>query len=120
MLSDLNTPIRLALTLASFSVSFTFSVAQNTSASTPSGWRNTSITIPLSARKTLARDALTTVMESFDRSSGQLNGNNYQYSGVFYSQMAELDLITGGTEFREALSTYFPMAETLKQGFLDQ
>ncbi|KAK1231939.1 hypothetical protein PQX77_004932 [Marasmius sp. AFHP31] len=112
---------RLALTLAAFSILFTLGVAQKTSVSTAlSDWLNASITIPLSERTTLARDALATVMESFNRSSGQLNGNNHQYSGVLYSQIAELDLITGATEFREALLTYFLLAKALKRGFLNQ
>ncbi|KAJ8074485.1 hypothetical protein PM082_015386 [Marasmius tenuissimus] len=109
---------KLALAAVLFT-SFTFGVAHEIALdATPSGWRNTSITIPLSVRTTLARDALETVMKSFNKSSGQLDGDNYQYTGVLYAQMAELDLFTDKSQFQEALSFYFPLAEALKPDFL--
>ncbi|KAL0063950.1 hypothetical protein AAF712_009140 [Marasmius tenuissimus] len=109
-------PILLAVTLCTL---FDSIVAQEIPP-TPTGWLKPSILIPPLARKTLAKDALSKALEIFDGASGQYQGSNYQYTGVLYSQMAELDLATGNIEFKNSLSGFFPKAEELKPGFVDE
>ncbi|KAL0063955.1 hypothetical protein AAF712_009145 [Marasmius tenuissimus] len=67
-----------------------------------------------------ASDTLETTMRIFDDSSGQFTNTYWGSAGPFYMSMAEFDLATNGTRYRNQLLSYFPKAEAVRRGFLDQ
>ncbi|KAJ8074459.1 hypothetical protein PM082_015360 [Marasmius tenuissimus] len=96
-----------------------FAMAQQFSPS-PSQWRKPNMTISLQDRIRSASDTLKTTMRIFDDSSGQLANTLWGNTGPFYMNMAEFDLATNGTEYKDRLLAYFPKAEAVRRGFLDQ
>ncbi|KAJ8088276.1 hypothetical protein PM082_022348 [Marasmius tenuissimus] len=96
---------------------FSFAIAQKFTS--PSQWRKPHMTISGQARIQRASDTFKTTMEIFDISSGQFTNTYWGAAAPFYMSMAEFDLATNGTRYRDDLLSYFPKAEAARHGFLD-
>ncbi|KAJ8074467.1 hypothetical protein PM082_015368 [Marasmius tenuissimus] len=108
---------RLQIGLASFLLSS--AIAQQFSPSPPL-WRKPNMTISSQERIQRASDTLRTTMGGFDDLSGQFTNTYWGDTGPFYINMAEFDLVTNGTQYKDRLLSYFPKAEVSRRGFLDQ
>ncbi|KAG7091544.1 hypothetical protein E1B28_010573 [Marasmius oreades] len=111
--------MRLRRLTLSFLLGTSFTASGQAFSSSPSQWRKPQITVSPEQRISLAANAIQETMNIFNQTSGQFNvDGNYVYSGVFYGQMADFDLATNGTRFKDLLMTYFLKAEALNPGFL--
>ncbi|KAK1218462.1 hypothetical protein PQX77_018860 [Marasmius sp. AFHP31] len=106
------------LRIGLFPLLLSYAIAQQFSPS-PSQWRKPNMTISLQVRIRSASDTLKTTMRILNDSSGQFTNTLWGNTGPFYMNMAEFDLATNGTEYKDRLLSYFPKAETARRGFLD-
>ncbi|KAL0061451.1 hypothetical protein AAF712_011745 [Marasmius tenuissimus] len=68
-----------------------------------------------------ASNTLTTTLRIFNSTSGQfMSSLGWGPAASFYMNMAEFDLVTNGTQYKENLLSYFPVAEAARPSFLDQ
>ncbi|KAK1218458.1 hypothetical protein PQX77_018856 [Marasmius sp. AFHP31] len=90
--------------------------------STPSTWRKPNMTISAQERIQHASDTLKATMRIFDDDSGQFTNTSTTHwgtSGQLFMSMAEFDVATNGTQYRDKLLSYFPKAEVIQRGFLN-
>ncbi|KAJ6560643.1 hypothetical protein DFH09DRAFT_1279584 [Mycena vulgaris] len=86
--------------------------------SPPSSWRKPNITTSPTERVSIAGAAIDKAINSLG-SDGQFTGEDYIIAGNFYYQMAEFDVVTSGTKYRDALQRYFPLAQSSRGNFTD-
>ncbi|KAL0071995.1 hypothetical protein AAF712_000918 [Marasmius tenuissimus] len=84
------------------------------------GWRNTNIDVSTKDRIDIARDALNKAIAMIvDDSNGlKFEDGNYGPIGRLFSQMAQFDMLTKQTVYKERLLDFFPQAEKFRPGFV--
>ncbi|KAK7025998.1 hypothetical protein VNI00_015829 [Paramarasmius palmivorus] len=82
-----------------------------------STWKKPSISIPPLQQRAIAEAALDEAINNLGP-NGQF-GDDYIIAGNLYSQMAEFDLATGGTKYRDVLKGYFNFAQAGRAKFAD-
>ncbi|EEB98878.1 hypothetical protein MPER_01538, partial [Moniliophthora perniciosa FA553] len=83
-------------------------------------WKHPNITTSLEERVTIAKDAIEMTISMMVDGNGQLklDDSNYGVAGRFFSQMAEFDMITNQTIYRDQLLNFFPQALSFRAGFI--
>ncbi|KAK7030963.1 hypothetical protein VNI00_013910 [Paramarasmius palmivorus] len=77
------------------------------------------ITVSPEDRVAVARSGLERAIVMLNE-IGQLNDTSYGTTGDLYTQMAEFDLFTNQTIYKDRLLQYFEQAERVRPNFLDQ
>ncbi|KAJ7923590.1 hypothetical protein B0H13DRAFT_2655064 [Mycena leptocephala] len=81
-------------------------------------WRKPNITTSPADRVSIAGAAIEKALNRLG-TDGQFTGEDYIIAGNFYYQMAEFDIVSNGTQYRDALQRYFPLAQTNRGNFTD-
>ncbi|THV01181.1 hypothetical protein K435DRAFT_854037 [Dendrothele bispora CBS 962.96] len=84
-----------------------------------SSWRKPNVVISPANRISIASAALEEALSQIGP-SGQFDGLSYGTAGSIYAQMAEFDLLTNQTRYKEQLKGYFRLAENSRPNFSDQ
>ncbi|KAJ7115437.1 hypothetical protein C8R44DRAFT_880736 [Mycena epipterygia] len=81
-------------------------------------WRKPNISTSPADRISIASAAIDKARSSLG-TDGQFDGEDYIIAGNFYYQMAEFDIATNGTQYLDALTQYFPLAQENRGNFTD-
>ncbi|KAK7030960.1 hypothetical protein VNI00_013907 [Paramarasmius palmivorus] len=96
---------------------FSFVTAQDFMPS--SSWKNPTITLSQGDRVAIARDGIQQTIAALGN-NGQFDDSFYGTPGRFYSQMAEYDLATNQSTYKDQLLQYFAKAQVVQAGFLNE
>ncbi|ESK83076.1 glycoside hydrolase family 76 protein [Moniliophthora roreri MCA 2997] len=83
-------------------------------------WKKPDITTSPEERIAIAKDAIETTISIMVDGNGQLRfeDGNYGAVGRFFSEMAEFDMVTNQTIYKDQLLKFFAQAETFRPGFM--
>ncbi|KAI3605502.1 glycoside hydrolase family 76 protein [Moniliophthora roreri] len=84
--------------------------AQNSEFVPNPAWQNPDITLSLEERVAIAKNAIEKTLSMMVDENGQLKleDDNYGAAGRFFSQMAEFDMVTNQTIYKDQLFKFFP------------
>ncbi|KAJ7469022.1 hypothetical protein FB451DRAFT_1255579 [Mycena latifolia] len=84
-----------------------------------SSWRKPNITTSPADRVVYAGAAVEKGINMLG-TDGQFDGEAYVTAGIFYSQMAEFDIVTNQRQYQDDLTQYFVLAQANRANFSDQ
>ncbi|KAL0071989.1 hypothetical protein AAF712_000912 [Marasmius tenuissimus] len=84
-------------------------------------WKDKDIIISTKERIDIARNAIDKAITMTVDANEQIkfDDDNYGSIGRLFSQMAQFDMLTNQTIYKQRLLTYFPQAEKFQPGFID-